>query len=46
MLDEASERLLKASAVIATEPERVPTRILLIKRRALQIIPTTLENFP
>ena len=41
-----SERLLKASAIIETEFERIPHSSLKTARIRFMIIPTTLESVP
>ena len=46
MLEEASERLLTASAVIATEPLSRPTSIFPAKSSTLQPMPTILAALP
>ncbi|MPM78610.1 hypothetical protein SDC9_125621 [bioreactor metagenome] len=46
ILEEASERLFTASAVMDTEPEIVPIIILPRKSKTLHRIPTVLENLP
>ena len=45
-LDEASERLFSASAMMAMEPNRVPTVSLPTQSRILQAIPTRLAKLP
>ena len=46
MLEEASDRLFTASAVIATEPLSVPTTSLPAKSSTLQPMPTMLAALP
>jgi hypothetical protein len=46
MLDEASDRLFTASAMIETLPETLPAMNFPVNRRKLQIIPTQPDNFP
>ena len=46
MLDDASDRLFTASAVIETDADSVPTISLLMNSIALHTIPTVLENLP
>ena len=44
--DPASERLLKASAVMAMEPERVPAKNFPAKSRTLKKMPTAPQRMP
>ena len=45
-LDEASERLFKASAMMAMEPNRVPASSLPRQSSRLQAMPTPLARLP